>query len=294
VRLSSRASTTRDNLAAQQGRPTLSDYVLENGVVYTLPSRTRLELSLDNRNELHLDDLESHAVDTGATSYRVGARYRLDRHMARAAYELRSGLDRGGGRNRETATHVASTQLQSRLIGDMFSTATLQLSRSLEGPDGTLLGDELLSGLDLSTSLFKYLGASSSYTLQERTGSNDSRTHSAVLTFRTQSVANLSAEAGLQLKRTLPKVGQAIGDSVLSGRASYQFGSKAHVTADYQRRLVGLKTVGPVILDTRGAFKPSKEWELGGGYRIDQYQDPNSSVSSYTGRIGYVEATVNF
>jgi len=294
TRLSTRVSTSRNNLDNVEGCATQKDLVVDNSVSYMLPAGTRMELTFDNRMELHQDDLDVHVLDTTASSYRLGTRCRLNRHLARVSYEIRNNMDRGGDRNLESTTHVANSQLQSRLFGKVFSTTTLQLSRSLQGSDGSLIGQEILGGIDLSMNLLKHLGASSSYTLQGRTGGTESKTHSAVLTLRTQSLGCLSAEAAFQLKRTIPVVGEPTGDAIVSGKANYQIGTKGSLSADYQRRLAGFQMVGPVTLDTRGTFRPGKEFELGGGLKIDQLQDSTNSSSSYTGRIAYIEATLNF
>ncbi|MBI4859029.1 MAG: hypothetical protein HY815_01960 [Candidatus Riflebacteria bacterium] len=293
ARLSTRLATSRDNLSGTKLGSTQRDLVVENTVVYALPAGTRMELSLDNRNEFHWDDLEEHLLDSQSISYRTGLRYRLDRHMMMGSYEIRNGLDRGAGAERELTTHVASTQLQSRLFKTVFSTATLQFLRGVESPSGRVLNEELLTGVDLTVPLFRYMGSSTSYTLQQRLEGVESKTHSAVLSLRTQNLGNFSGEASLQMKRTDQSHGDPVGNSLVTGRASYQIGPTAFFSADYQRRLTGASVTGPVTLDLRGSLKPLKGWDLGGGYKIDQFEDPNRS-NSYFGRVAYMEATVNF
>jgi hypothetical protein len=305
VRVSTRLAGSRDNVSRDPSRPGVRDLVADSSVAYLLPARTRMELTFDNRNELHRDDLERHQVDASATAYRVGARYRLDRHLLRTSYEIRFAQDRAGDRSpREHRTHVAAGQVQSRLSGSAFATGTLQLSRSLEEPSGRVTGEELLTGMDVSASLLRYLAGSTSYTVQDRaagarasaqsTGTG-SRTHSAVVSLRTQSLGNLSGETSLSMRRHVPERGPASEDAALSARLGYQIGASASASADYQRRVGGARSnASPATIDLRGTWRPATGYDLGVGYRIDQFRDPESTARSYTARVAYVDATVTF
>lgn len=287
LRLTTHFSTSRDNLGNAPDRPVIRDFVQDNGAVWTLPSQTRLELTFDNRNELHRDDLAVHQLDSFGTSFRFGSRYRLEKHMLRASYEVRATDDLAGVVPRKSLGHVLNSQVQSQLFGQIFSTETLQYTHN---PDS----QEVLSGIDFASPLFEYLGSNVSYTLQHRMGAGAGDTHSAAMTLRAQKIENLSAESTLQLKRAVPLAGLPTGNAIVSGRLGYALGTRATLSADVQKTLAQTSSRGPTTMEIRGSYRPSKEWDFGGGYRVDQLDDPHLPTQSYQARVGYMEFNLTF
>lgn len=295
LRFNTRLSATRDNLGDQPGRATIRDLIQENGVVWALPSHTRLELTLDNRNEMHQDDLEVHGLDSSANSVRVGGRYRLDKHLLRTSYELRSSLDAGGtGDPRRAITHVVNSQVQSQLFGKLFSTETFQYSRNVNQNTGAVESEEVLTGVDFASPIFKYAATNVNYTLQQRLGLSAADTHSAALSLRSQGLQNFSAETTLQIKRSQPEAGEPIGNAIVSGRLAYVIGSRVSLSADMQKPMYSTAQRGPSTLELRGSYRPAKEYDLGGGYRVDSQQDPQIETRSYSARVAYMDVTVSF
>lgn len=295
LRFTTRLSGTRDNLGGQPGRATIRDVIQENGVVWALPSHTRVELTLDNRNELHQDDLAVHGLDSSANSVRLGSRYRLDKHMLRTSYELRASEDAGGtGEPRRALTHVLNSQVQSQLFGKVFSTETLQYSRAVNQGTGQVESEEILTGVDFASPLFEYAATNVNYTLQRRTGLSAADTHSAALSLRSQRLEHFSAETTLQIKRTVPELGDPIGNAIVSGRLAYVIGTRITMSADMQKPMYSTATRGPSTLELRGSYRPSKEYDVGGGYRIDSQQDPQIETRSYSARVAYMDITVSF
>ena len=296
LKLSSRLTLSRDNLKHDPTRPVVHDYIDENSAVWNLPTASRVELTFANRNEFHVDDLAVHALDTLATSFSIASRYRLDKHMLHASYELRGTDDMSGtGRPRRSLTHVANTQLQSQLFGQAFTTETLQYTRQEDAATGAVQSQQILAGVDFNAPIMKFLGTNASYTLQHQTGEGAADTHSATMTLRAAGIKNLSAESTLQLKRNIPTTGPANENAIWSGRLGYAVGTHATLSADLQRQIAATSsTVSPSSLDLKGSYRPSKDWDLGGGYRLDNQDDLTGKGNSYTARTGYTEINVIF
>jgi hypothetical protein len=125
-------------------------------------------------------------------------------------------------------------------------------------------------------------------------GGAPSLTRSVVTGLSTQGLRGVHGEITYRLKDTVVTDRPTIGDSVLTLRGGHQRPSGLTMNADLSRRLSGPVGAGPTSLELTTQYPLKKQWELGGGLRLDTLEDTDRPDRSYKARVVWGSATMVF